>query len=254
MEIARFIFWTALKTLSLAFLGLLAVKAASEAARVSADRRLAGLRAAVAATVLALVAVGGWFLGYDVAAEIYYRTAQSSLARGEVARAYSNSRRAVEIRPANLAYWQVHLAAKFAARQFESLLEDRPALETLNGGRLAPADAYRIAAAHYFLAQYDRVYPLTGELIRENPMFAAPYVLQGYALTSQRKFGEAEKTFLEILQILPTQQSAVEGLAHVHFLRGNVPGALHVLEETRKFPFPPEARSRFEELKALYAQ
>ncbi len=254
MEIARFIFWTALKTLSLAFLGLLAVKAAGEAVRAGADRRMVWVRATVAAAVLALVAVGGWFLGYDVAAEIYHRTGQSSLARGEVARAYTNSRRAVEIRPANLAYWQVLAAAKFSAQQFESLLEDRPALEALNGGRLAPADAYRFAAAHYFLAQYDRVYPLTGELIRENPMFVAPYVLQGYAYTAQRNFGEAEKTFLEVLQIFPTQQAAVEGLAHAHFLRGNVPGALHVLEETRKFGFPSEARNRFEDLKALYAQ
>lgn len=254
MEIARFIFWTALKALSLAFLGLVAVKAAGEAARASARRNLAWLRGAVAAVVLALVAAGSWFLGYDVAAEIYHRAGQSSLARGEVRRAYENTRRAVELRPANLAYWQALVTAKFAGHQLESLVADRAALEALNGGRLAPDDAYRIAAAYYFLAEYDRVYPLTRELIRESPAYAAPYVLQGYALTAQRNFSEAEKTFLQILQIIPTQQAAVEGLAHIHYLRDNLPGALHVLEETRKFPFPREAQHRFEDLKALYVQ
>jgi hypothetical protein len=54
--------------------------------------------------------------------------------------------------------------------------------------------------------------------------------------------------------MFPSQQAAVEGLAHVHFLRGDTASALEVLDQTAKFPFSPEARKRFAALKALYAQ
>lgn len=257
MEFVRFIFWTAMKTLGLAFLSLLAVKAVSSL-RVegpgSQARRFAAVRSVLYAVIVALAALGARSLGYDVAAEIYARTASSRLATRQIPQAYNNALRAVEIRPGVLRHWQILSAVKFAQRQYDSMTEDYPAVQALSGGKLEEEDTYRLAAAYYFQGHYDKVFPLTRQLINENRIYAAPYVLQGYTYTAQRRFAEAERSFLEVLQMFPTQQMAVEGLAHVRFLAGNTAGALKTLDETAKFPFPPEARARLEALKALYAQ
>jgi tetratricopeptide (TPR) repeat protein len=256
MELARFIFWTAMKTLSVAFLGLLAVKAVGglHPGKMRTGRRVAAVRGALYAAILTLVGLSAWNLGYDIAAEIYATASRNNLVHREVKKAYENSLRAVELRPGNLRYWQALGASKFALRQFASLAGDVPVLQALSGGKLEEEDTYRLAAAYYFRAQYDKVISLTQEMIEENRFYAAPYVLQGYAYTAQNKFPEAERSFLDVLQMFPTQQAAVEGLAHLHFLAGNRAGALHVLDETEKFPFPAESRQRFEALKALYAQ
>lgn len=257
MEIARFFFWTAMKALSLVFLGLLAAKGVGSLQMQRPQRKakcLAVMRVVLYTVILALAALGARNLGYDVAAEVYSRASQSNLARGEVSKAYSNALRAVELRPGILRYWRTLAAAKFAQHQFASLVEDLPVFQALSGGKLEEEEIYRIAAAHYFLAQYDKVIPLTQQMIRESPVYGAPYVLQGYAYTAQKKFPEAERSFLAVLQMFPTQEAAVEGLAHVYFLTGDTARALGVLNETAKFPFPREARKRFEALKALYAQ
>jgi thioredoxin-like negative regulator of GroEL len=73
-------------------------------------------------------------------------------------------------------------------------------------------------------------------------------------LTAQRKYGEAQQAFVAALQILPTNQAAVEGLAHACFLEGNRQQAVKVLEETTKLPFSTETQKRFEALKGLYGQ
>ncbi len=246
-----------MKTLGLAFLGLLAVKAIGSLQAGGAQtkvRRLARVRGGLYVVAIALVAFCAQNIGFDVAAEVYAGTSMGNLSRREVSKAYANALRAVELRPGMLRYWRALAAAKFALHQFASLTADQPVFRVLSGGELEEEDTYRIAAAYYFRAQYDKVIPLTRQLIRENRMYAAPYVLQGYTYMAQKKFPEAQRSFLEVLQMFPTQQSAVEGLAHVHFLAGNQAGALGVLNETAKFPFPPEARQRFEALKALYAQ
>jgi tetratricopeptide (TPR) repeat protein len=257
VEIARFIFWTAMKTLSLAFLGLLAAKAVGGLKGHGPERltkRLAGLRAALYAAILVLVGLGAVTVGYDVAAENYAWTSQKDLEQGRIAKAYANALRAVELRPAVLDYWQGLSKAKFALGQYSSLLADEPILRSLSGEKLDEQDAYRLALVHYSLAQYDATIAITQRLIAQNRMYAAPYVLEGYAYTAEKKYPQAERTFLAILQIFPSLEAAVEGLAHVHFLQGNLAAALSVLNQTSKFPFPPEARERFEALKALYAQ
>lgn len=257
MELTRFIFWTAMKALCLAFLGLLGAKVVGSLYPGKAEgwgQHAAVIRGVLHAAILVLVGLSAWNVGYDVAAEIYAATSRSNLARREFAKSYSNALRAVELRPGNLRYWQALNAAKFALRQYSSLASDLSALRSLGGGKLEEEDAYRLAAAYYFQAQYEKVIPLTQELIAQNPAYAAPYVLQGYAYTAQKKFAEAERTFLDVLRMFPTQQSAVEGLAHLYFLGGNKAGALDILNQTEKFPFPPESRQRFEALKALYAQ
>jgi tetratricopeptide (TPR) repeat protein len=143
---------------------------------------------------------------------------------------------------------------KLVLRQFASLKADMPVIQALSGGKLDEEDAYRLAASCYFLAEYDKVILLTQQMIRENRVYAAAYVLQGLAYTAQKKYPEGQRTFLQVLQMFPSQQAAVEGLAHVHFLMGDTAGALDVLNQTAKFPFSPEARTRFAALKALYAQ
>jgi tetratricopeptide (TPR) repeat protein len=257
MEMARFIFWTALKTLSLVFLGLLAAKAVA-GLRVPGGagqaNRLGAVRGVLYLLILLPVILGARDVGNEVAARNYVWTSEENLAQGQLAKAYANALRAVELRPGMLGHWQLLARVKLALRQFASVVADMPAIQSLSGGKLDEDDAYRLAAAYYFLGQHEKVYPLTQQMIRDNHMYAAAYVLQGYSYLAQKKYPEAEKTFLEVLQLFPTQQSAVEGLAHAHFLAGNTAAALDVLDQTAKFPFPPEARKRFEALKALYAQ
>ena len=257
MEEVRFIFWTAIKTLSLVFLGLLAAKAvAGLRAQVpeGSGRGLSWLRGALYGLILLLVVLGARDVGLDVAAQNYAWTSGKNLTQFQLAKAYANARRAVELRPGALRYWQTLAQVKLVLRQFASLKADMPVTQALSGGRLDEEDAYRLAASCYFLAEYDKVIPLTQQMIKENRVYAAAYVLQGLAYTAQKKYPEAQRTFLQVLQMFPSQQAAVEGLAHVHFLMGDTAGALDVLNQTAKFPFSPEARTRFTALKALYAQ
>lgn len=257
MDFARLVFWTAIKVLGLVILGLLAAKAVSGLRRPGALKswdRLTWVRAPLYAAILALVILGGRNVGTDIAAESYARASYRNLDKRQLAKAYENALRAVELRPGELRYWHALASVKFAQKQYASLVADRPVLLALGGGKLDEQDAYSCAAAYYFLAQYDKVIPLTQSMIRENRAYAAPYVLQGYAFLAQKRFSEAERSFLDVLQMFPTLQVAVEGLAHAHFLHGERLEALAVLDETSRFSFPPEARRRFEDLKTFYAQ
>jgi tetratricopeptide (TPR) repeat protein len=257
MEEVRFIFWTAIKTLSLVFLGLLAAKAVTGLQVQAPARRgrdLSWLRGTLYGLILLLVFLGARDVGLDVAAQNYAWTSGKNLAQFQLAQAYANARRAVELRPGALRYWQTLAQVKLALRQFASLQADMPIIQALSGGKLDEEDAYRLAACYYYLAEYDKVIPLTQRMIKENRVYASAYVLQGFTYTAQKKYPEAQRTFLEVLQMFPSQQAAVEGLAHVHFLRGDTASALEVLDQTAKFPFSPEARKRFAALKALYAQ
>jgi tetratricopeptide (TPR) repeat protein len=257
MEEVRFIFWTAIKTLSLVFLGLLAAKAVAglrPPAQARQGKCLFGLRAALYGLILVLVVLGAREVGIDVAAQNYAWTSEKNLAERQFDKAYANALRAVERRPGALRYWQTLAQVKLVQRQFASLVADMPIMQALSGGKLDEEDVYRLAACFYYLAEYDKVIPLTQRMIKENHVYAAAYVLQGFTYTAQKKYPEAQRTFLEVLQMFPSQQAAVEGLAHVHFLTGDIASALEVLDQTAKFPFPPEARKRFAALKALYAQ
>ena len=104
------------------------------------------------------------------------------------------------------------------------------------------------------IGEYDKVVAITLRLIRQNPSYAAPYVLQGLAYTAAKKYPEAQQSFLAILQVFPNNQAAVEGLARVYYLSGDRQRALATLGETTKFTFPAPVRERFEALKGLYGQ
>ncbi len=257
MDLTRFIFWSVMKTLGLAFLALLAAKAASgliPGAGHPVGRSLRRLKVSLHAVALALVALGAYTIGIDIAAEIYCRASRKNLTQGQIGKAYINASRAVQLRPAVLGYWQVLEDTKLRHGQFRPLLADRKILESLNGGKLAEGDAYRIALGYYYLGLYEQSIPLTQLLIRENRLYAPPYVLQGHAYTAQGKYAEAQQAYLAVLQLFPTHEGAVKGLAHARFLSGDKVGALRTLDETAKFPFPPEARQRFEALKGFYDQ
>jgi tetratricopeptide (TPR) repeat protein len=249
VEAIRFIFWEAVKVLGLVFLGLVAAKSVA-ALRV----RKGWVKPALYALILAWAGLGAWYAGNDVAAEVYRLSGNSNLAHGDLAKAYSNAVRAVNMRPGNLSYWHALIHTKIRLQQLQSALDDEPAVQALSQGHLDEVDEYQFALCRFFLGQYDQVVATTGRLIRQNPSYAAPYVLQGLAYTAEKKYPEAQQSFLEVLQIFPTHQAAVEGLARAFYLGGDRRRALKALEATAKFPFSPPARERFEALKGLYGQ
>ena len=257
MNEIRFIFWEVMKTVALILLALLCAKAIGGLRAGGApdrSQRLRSVRGLLYLVLLALVAVAALGLGDDVAAELYFTASRDNLDRSQAEQAYNNALNAVRLRPGVLRYWQMLAAAKLRQGQFKSLLEDQRTLQALSPGRLEESDALRCALARFFLGQYEQVIPLTRELIQNNRFYAAPYVLQGNTFLALKNYPDAQRSFLEVLQVFPSQEDAVEGLAHVHFLAGETQRALAVLDETARHPFPPEARKRFASLKALYAQ
>jgi len=253
LELTKFIFITGLKVLVLLFLSLLAVKAVGGLRRTDAwSRRVVPIQWGLYAVILTLAALGAMTIGYDVAAEVYVRAGNRELKAHNLGRAYINARRAVELRPASLRYWQVLSGIKFAQKQYVSVTDDAPALQSLADGDLSEADAYRLAVSHYLLGEYAQVHPLTQRLMRDNRFYAAPYVLEGYTFLAEGELNKSTHIFLEVLRMFPTQQSAVEGLAHAQYLGGNRSACLSVLDQTQKYQFPPEARRRFEALKEFY--
>ena len=249
MEVFRFVFWETIKILGLVFLGLVASKAVA-AFRV----RQAWIKPALYTVILALAGLGAWEAGNDVAAEVYMWSSSSNLSRGDLVKGYANALQAVSLRPNNLSYWRTLRQSKVLMGQLQSALDDEPAVRALSKGDVDEVDDYDFALYWYFLGQYDKVVGTTLRLIRQNPAYAAPYVLQGLAYTAEKKYPEAQQSFLGVLQIFPNNQAAVEGLARAYYLGGDRQRALAVLDETANFPFPPPARERFEALKGLYEQ
>lgn len=254
----QFIFLEILLTLGLIFLGLIATKAASGlragGLEKNHDRRLTWVRGALYATILALVVWGARGLAVGMAAGIHSMESEDDFIHLRLDQAYSNALRAVEFRPGTLAYWKDLAASKFVQGQFDSVLKDEPVFSALSGGQMDEETSMRLAYCHYFLGEYDQVLPLTETVIHNNPNFAAPFVLEAMTYTAQRKFDRAEQIYLGVLQVFPSQEAAVEGLAHIHYLKGFPETAEKVLDETAKFPFPPDARKRIGALKAFYAQ
>jgi tetratricopeptide (TPR) repeat protein len=249
MESIRFIFWEGAKVIGLVLLALVSSKAIS-----TLPGRRSWLRPVLYAIVIALAGLGAWYAGNDVAAEVYMWSGDSALGRGAVAKAYSDAMQAVHLRPNNLSYWHSVVLTKMRMQQLQSVLDDEPAMRALSNGTLDEEDDYQFALCAYFMARYDNVVATTLRLIRQNPSYAAPYVLQGLAYTAEKKYPEAQQSFLAVLQLFPNNQTAVEGLAHAYYLDGDRQRALAVLNETAKFPFPSVGRQRFEALKGLYEQ
>jgi tetratricopeptide (TPR) repeat protein len=249
VEIIRFVFWEGVKVLALVFLGLVSTKAVAALAV-----RTGWIRPALYALILALAGIGAWEAGNDVAAEVYMWSSNSNLSRGDLAKAYSNAIQAVRLRPGNLTYWRALMQTKMRMQQLQSMVDDEPAMRALSNGNLDEVDDYQFALCSFFLGQYDKVGATTLRLIRQNPSYAAPYVLQGLAYTAEKRYPEAQQSFIAVLQIFPSNQAAVEGLARAYYLAGDRQQARAVLDETVKFPFPPPIRQRFEALKGLYDQ
>jgi tetratricopeptide (TPR) repeat protein len=249
METIRFVFWEIAKVLALVFLAVVAVKSLR-----SAQAPIRWLKTPLYVLILVFVALGAWYAGNDVAAEVYMWSADSSLARGDLVRAYANAIQAVNLRPNNLSYWHTLMRTKMTMRQLDSVLDDQPSITALSGGNLDEEDEYQFSLCDFFLGHYDKVITTTLRLIRQNPAYGAPYVLQGLACTAEKKFPEAQQSFLAVLQIFPNNQAAVENLARAYYLGGDHERSRAVLDETSKFPFDPSARARFEALKGLYDQ
>jgi len=257
MDQVRFIFWELLKILGVSFISLLAVKSAAGLKPAAGNvlvSKLARARLWLNALILALVVFGAWNLGYDIAAEVYYRVALSDAQNSRPIKSYLNALQAVVLRPGVLRYWQALESAKFTLGQWQSIVDDGAALKRVAGQDLEEVDAYRLAVSLFFLGRDDEALRLVDGLIGQNRFFLPPYILKGHLLTAQRNYGEAERAFQAALEVLPTDQGAVEGLAHAYFLEGNRQQALKVLADTSKFNFNREAQSRFEALEGMYAQ
>jgi tetratricopeptide (TPR) repeat protein len=257
VEPIRFILWETLKILGVLFASLLAAKAVAglkSTQENSLAGKLARAKAWLYALILILVSFGAWSLGHDIAAEAYYWASLSDASDTRLLKAYINSFQAVELRPAVARYWEALESAKFNLQQFASVVDDFPALQRLKGGEFAEVDSYRFGVCLFFLGRYDEARSVAQREISQNRLYLPPYILEGDVLTAQRKYRDAEHSFAAALQILPTSQGAVEGLAHAYFLEGNRQQALRVLEDTSKFPFSGEAQKRFEALRGLYGQ
>lgn len=257
MEFYQFIFWEATKALALIFLSLLAAKATLPQRRRPAS--VAGSAAnwvqyALLAVLVLAVACGAIILGNDIAAENYYWASGRDQDSSRLYQAYANALRAVNLRPGRLQYWQQLERAKFSLRQYESVLEDAPAIRSLAGGKLGEEDSLRVADCYYNLGQPEKAVGLTQWVIHEHPSYAFAYLLQGASLLALGRYADAARTFLGILRIFPTFAPAVEGLAQAYFLGGSPQAAAQVLQQTRHFQFPRAARQRFLELEKLYAQ
>lgn len=267
-EAIRFVCWEVMKALALVFLALLAAKAVSNLGGAGAERqaprgqaRLGGqaqglpwIRAALYALIVALVILGARPLGDNWAAQIYLWASRDHLTQGNVSRAYDEALRAVQLRPGILRNWRALAEAKLAQGQWASVLEDRPSFLTVSRGPLDEEDAYVFAHCTLALGQYDQAIAAARDIIRRNPSYVAPYILLGLAYSAEKKYPEAERAFLDVLQMFPNNQAAVEGLAHTYFLAGNRASAVAVLDQTARYSFSAEARKRFEALKALYGK
>ncbi len=249
MEIIRFVFWEAVKVLALLILGLMSSKGVA-----ALSLRKGWPKPALYVLILALAGVGAWEVGNDVAAEVYLWSCNGNLSHGELDKAYSNSLQAVHLRPNNLSYWRALVQTNIRLGQLQSALDDEAAVRVLSNGDMDEVDEYQFALCRYALGDNDKVVAATLRLIRENPSYAAPYVLQGLAYLAEKKYPEAQQSFLAVLQIFPNNQAAVEGLARAYYLNGDRQRALEVLDQTIKFPFPESTRQRFEALKGLYDQ
>lgn len=255
MEVPHFIFWEGLKAISLICLALLGAKII--AVMKFPGQRKRGETVIKVALVLVLLATAGWgarTLGYDTAAEMYYLTAFRNLQHGNVRLAYSNSLRAVNLRPGELRYWQMLERTKIEGHQFSSALDDEPALRALSGGRLDPSDEVRFATCRYFLGRYNQVVSTSHKMIQENRLYPVAYLLQGMSYIALKQYPEAESTLLSMLGLFPTDVNGVAELAHAYFLAGDASRAEAVLDATRHYTFSNQERERFAALKALYAQ
>ena len=206
MELIRFIFWEAAKVLGLVFLGMVSAKAVA-----ALTVHKSWIKLPLYALILGLAGLGAWYAGNDVAAQVYMWSCDSNLDQGDRVKAYSNATQAVSLRPNNLSYWHSLMQAKIHLNQLQSVLDDEPAVRALSNGNLDEEDEYQFALCWFFLGQYDKVVATTLRLIRQNPSYAAPYVLQGLAYTAEKKYPEAQQSFLAVLQIFPNNQAAVEG-------------------------------------------
>jgi len=257
LEQIRFIFWELLKILGVSFLSLLAVKGvASLQVKESGTlvSRLARAKLLLYGLVLAMAVFAAWNFGYDIAAQAYYRASVSDTQRSHPANNYLTALQAVQLRPGILDYWQALESAKFSLAQWASVVDDQAAMQRVAGRDLDEVDAYRVAVCLYYLGRNEEGLPITERLIRQNSLYLPPLILQGRFLIAQKRYAEAERVLTSALNILPTDQLAVEGLAHAYFLEGNRQQALRVLADTSKFTFPLEAQKRFEALKGLYGQ
>jgi Flp pilus assembly protein TadD len=247
MNALQFTLAESLKTLALLFLALVSSKVAA-ASRI----RSMSLAGRVLTAALAIWAARG--LGVEISAGIHNFAAASTLDRQNPAAAYSHALRAITLMPGTLSYWENLERSKIALRQFESALKDEPVLRRLSGGELDESDALLYAWCHYDVGDYDLALARTRRLIQKNPYFSAPYVLEGSTYLAEKNYGQAEKTYLSVLQMFPNNAQAVEDLAHSYYLSGNAAAAEEVLRQTSEYSFPAGARRRFADLKRLYAQ
>jgi len=257
MEQVRFIFWELLRILGLVLTSLLAVKTVASR-KAAKDANLPGHAARantwLYAVILALAGLGAWTLGYDVAAEAYFWVSLRDAQNSRMSKAYLNSLHAVELRPGVPRYWKALEVTKFNLGQWASVVDDWPAVERLAGREFDAEGQWRLAASLFFVGRYDEALSITRRIILQDRFYLAPYILQGNILTAQRRYAEAQQAFAAALELRPTDQAAVEGLAHADFLEGNRQQALKVLEDAPQLSFSIEARKRFEALEGLYGQ
>jgi tetratricopeptide (TPR) repeat protein len=257
VEMFRFTFWEGLKVGGLVLFAVLAVRTIAAIFSVkdpSQPGMISLIQTALYGLIVLLALAGAWGAGHNISAEFSWFESQKDLERGDIKMAFLRASRAVQVRPGNIIYWRQLEKLKQALGQSESQLGDLPAFEQLSPGGLEENDQYVFAVAYFLAGRYDPALHLTSVLIRANPSFASPYILQAFILMHKRDYADAIGTLHLLLRSEPGNETAVAALAHAYFLQGNRAAVLATLDETLKVPFPLEARKHFEELKELYGQ
>jgi len=86
----------------------------------------------------------------------------------------------------------------------------------------------------FFLGQYDKVLHDPSPDSAE-PLLRGAYVSRGLAYTAEKKYPEAQQSFLAVLQIFPNNQAAVENLARAYYLVATGSGQWRCWMKRRSF-------------------
>lgn len=100
--------------------------------------------------------------------------------------------------------------------------------------------ALSIGVTHYLMHNYDKAVAAWQKAIELNPKLCHIHGDIGFALMRQGVFGEAEDSFKQLISCSPNSQVGYQGLATLHYLRGDFQAARQSAEHAQSISsYPP---------------